>query len=323
MISDSEACYDTFVERSSAELQCITSSLSKFNVARHQFCLLLLVLAHQSITTSQQCIIIFRCARRSAAIAQRIQRNSLIVVHARRPTSSQAAKPLPMKAVYLVNGVIGTFVSGVLAIGAYAYVSTKMFAPGPAEVVANADSFLSLGKPAHEALLQVLMAFLSIVLDCHSFLIEYCFQTDALHAALFLLLQRLQICNQLQVNELLQAQYINYVPAAIKAGLIPMLSTMLASDDLSAASRQAVFRCLRLVTDTSFGIRTVLENPEISHTIVEKATAIMADWSATKGHPLHGKFIGATAIENLKTAAAAKELTDALYVLNSMHKAGM
>jgi hypothetical protein len=151
---------------------------------------------------------------------------------------------------------------------------------------------------------------------------EYCFQTDALHAALFLLLQRLQIFNQMQVNELLQAQYVNYVPAAIKAGLIPLLSTVLASDDLSAASRQAVFRCLRLVTDTSLGIRTVLESPEMSHKIVEIAAKIMADWSAMKGHPLQGKFINATAIENLKTAAAAKVLTDALYVLNSMYKAG-
>jgi hypothetical protein len=154
---------------------CNTNNVSKFNVARHQFCLLLLMLAHQSITTSQQCIIMFRCARRSAAIAQRIQRNSLIVVHARRPNSSQAAKPLPIKAVYLVNGVIGTFASGVLAIGAYAYVSTKMFAPGPAEVVANAETFLSLGKPAHEALLQVLMAFLSNALDssCHGQLVAF------------------------------------------------------------------------------------------------------------------------------------------------------
>jgi hypothetical protein len=87
---------------------------------------------------------------------------------------------------------------------------------------------------------------------------------------------------------------------------------------ISAVSRQAVFRCLRLVTDTSLGIRTVLENPEMSHKIVEMSTAIMAEWL-----PLRGKFIDTTAIENQHTAAAAKELTDALYVLNSMYKACM
>jgi hypothetical protein len=127
---------------------------------------------------------------------------------------------------------------------------------------------------------------------------------------------------QMQVNEMLQVQYINYVPAAIKAGMISILSTVLASDDLDASSRRAVLRCVRLVTDTSPGSRTVIENPEMCSKIIDMATTIMADWSATKGHPLHGKFIDVTASENQKTAPAAKELTDALYVLNSMYKAG-
>jgi hypothetical protein len=127
---------------------------------------------------------------------------------------------------------------------------------------------------------------------------------------------------QVQVNQMLQAEYINYVPAAIKAGLMPLLSSMVASTDLDASSRQAVMRSLRLITDTSLGIRTVLENAEMCRNIVEMSTDIMAEWCATKGHPLRGKFIDATAVENQKTAAAAKELTDALYVLNSMYKTG-
>jgi hypothetical protein len=80
---------------------------------------------------------------------------------------------------------------------------------------------------------------------------------------------------------MLQTKHINYVPAAVGAGLIPLLSDILASDSHNAASQQAVMRCLRLVTETEFGISTVLQQPELRQNIAKMTTKIMSEWCAT------------------------------------------
>jgi hypothetical protein len=127
----------------------------------------------------------------------------------------------------------------------------------------------------------------------------------------------------MQVNEMLQTKYINYVPAAVGAGLMPLLSAVLASDSHNAASQQAVMRCLRLVTETEFGISTVLEQPELRQNIAKTSTKIMSEWCATPGHPLLGKITNAVTANQITAAAAARAVTDALLVQANIYGAGI
>jgi hypothetical protein len=103
----------------------------------------------------------------------------------------------------------------------------------------------------------------------------------------------------MQVNEMLQIKHINYVPAAVDAGLIPLLSAILASDSVSAASQQAVMRCLRLVTDARFGVgrSAVLKDPVLLKNLAKMSSKIMAGWCATPGHLLLGKIVNATSAQ--------------------------
>jgi hypothetical protein len=119
---------------------------------------------NKSITRLSIVHLMIRCARRTAAIAQRVQRSSLVSVQVRRPSSSQAIWPAgsPQRAVVkgvvlgTLRGIGGLGAGTALGVGTYVYVGKQLV--NPAEVVEGVNSMLSIGKPAHEALLQVIIA---------------------------------------------------------------------------------------------------------------------------------------------------------------------
>jgi hypothetical protein len=78
----------------------------------------------------------------------------------------------------------------------------------------------------------------------------------------------------LQVNEMLGAQYTNFVPAAVGAGLLPLLSTVLAKP---SSDRSAVLRCLRLTTDKPFGARMIAQNTQLVRSALDACIAVTAD----------------------------------------------
>jgi hypothetical protein len=103
----------------------------------------------------------FRCARRSAAIAQRAQRNSLVSVPKSRLISSQAVllaqAPLPIQQLTNKNklGVYGVTAITTAAVLWFSKGFNSIGSIAPAHVVENAVADTREGKPGEEALTKV------------------------------------------------------------------------------------------------------------------------------------------------------------------------
>jgi hypothetical protein len=63
---------------------------------------------------------------------------------------------------------------------------------------------------------------------------------------------------------MLAAKRINFVPAAVQAGLIPLLKDMLAQETtVGTAEFSSLMKCLRLVTDSTTGTRSIISDPAL------------------------------------------------------------
>jgi hypothetical protein len=82
---------------------------------------------------------------------------------------------------------------------------------------------------------------------------------------------------------MLAAKCTNFVPAAIDAGLLPLLSTVLVRPVNSCSARGAVLRCLRLTTDKSFGARKVADDTQLMHSVLDACAAAAAERLVHKG----------------------------------------
>ena len=106
---------------------------------------------------------------------------------------------------------------------------------------------------------------------------------------------------------MLAAKCTNFVPAAIDAGLLPLLSTVLARPVNSCSARGAVLRCLRLTTDKSFGARKMVEDTQLMHSVLDSCIAAADEW------PSNGAWL---------TTDIVGAATDAMHIAANILAAG-
>jgi hypothetical protein len=125
---------------------------------------------------------------------------------------------------------------------------------------------------------------------------------------------------------MLGAKYVNYIPAAIEAGLMPLLMIMLShctSEDSNACS--ALMRSLRLVTSTSRGARTVLDSEKLHQTVLNTCIHSMQGW-LSRYEQLCIVLIGGASDEpclSNNTKAALRAATDAVHTAANLWTSGM
>jgi hypothetical protein len=139
-----------------------------------------------------------------------------------------------------------------------------------------------------------------------------------------LLYRTQQIDLDIQINQMLGVKYINYIPAAIKAELMPLLMTMMdycSSKDYKACS--AMMRSLRLATSRSCGVRTVLVSEEYCRSVQDACKSIMEDWCSR-----NKQLANSVGLPDMKpymdsdTQAALSAATDALHTTANLWTAG-
>jgi hypothetical protein len=106
----------------------------------------------------------------------------------------------------------------------------------------------------------------------------------------------------------------NYVPVAVEAGLISLLEDVLDQDDASISSLSAAMMCLRAVTDTSFGARAVMAQPDLCKSIVAASARILEKGCADQDVVIEDKLASPT----IDAAGAA----DTLHVLANLLASG-
>jgi hypothetical protein len=117
-----------------------------------------------------------------------------------------------------------------------------------------------------------------------------------------------------QVNKMLGARYTNYGPAALDAGLMPLLIKMLAEPDEDSSVRSAVMRSLRLITSKAIGARTMFDTEGLHQTVLDACVKSALEWRS-HNEPLRYAF---TAIPSLSLSEGDKEAlraaTDAMHI---------
>ena len=96
------------------------------------------------------------------------------------------------------------------------------------------------------------------------------------------------------------------MPAAIEAGLLPVLKGVLAQEAQQAPTRAVlgtIVSCVRLVTDKPFGARSVLADPELYHAVLDTASTIMTDWCSQHKHSTAQLVTARTSSDAMVTVA--------------------
>jgi hypothetical protein len=122
----------------------------------------------------------------------------------------------------------------------------------------------------------------------------------------------------LQVNQMLAAKRINFVPAAVEAGLIPLLKDILAQDTfVGTAEFSSLMKCLRLVTDSTTGTHSIISDPALYQSVITACNAsikslhAMKKWSVAR----EDKFADARWEITETEQAIVNEAVDAMHTL--------
>jgi hypothetical protein len=113
---------------------------------------------------------------------------------------------------------------------------------------------------------------------------------------------------------MLGSQYTNFVPAAVEARLLPLLSNVLAKPSSDCRARSAVLRCLRLTTDKPFGARMIAEDTQLVHSILDGCTATTADVVSDRYYLTSSTW---------RKRSAVRAATDAMHIAANILAAGM
>jgi hypothetical protein len=121
---------------------------------------------------------------------------------------------------------------------------------------------------------------------------------------------------------MLGARYINYIPVAIDAGLMPLLSKMLAEPNEDCNARRAVMRSLRLITAKAIGARTVLDNKALHTTVLDACVKSAHQWYS-QNEPSCAVLAAVPDVNLSKDAKAAlRAATDAMHIAANLWTTG-
>jgi hypothetical protein len=119
---------------------------------------------------------------------------------------------------------------------------------------------------------------------------------------------------------------MNYIPAALDAGLMPLLVEMLAEPDMDCNARSAVMRSLRLITSKASGVRTVLATDALHQTVLDACVEAAREWrSRNDTDPLcYAPVVVPDSTFGLDSnaAAALQAATDALHIAANLWTTG-
>jgi hypothetical protein len=130
---------------------------------------------------------------------------------------------------------------------------------------------------------------------------------------------------------MLGAKCTNYVPAAIDAGLMPLLASMLAETNADCNARSAVMRCLRLITSRSNGVRTVNEADGLHQTVLDACVKSVHEWCHSRNDAKSESLSNVIVVGlngtlssclDSNRKAALRAATDALHIAASMWTTG-
>jgi hypothetical protein len=121
---------------------------------------------------------------------------------------------------------------------------------------------------------------------------------------------------------MLGAQYTNYIPAALDAGLMPLLVEMMAEPNEDCDTRSAVMRSLRLLTSKAMGARTELESDALHQTVLDACLETVHEWYS-RNEPEPVPFVSGAFYKRYGTSAALRAATDALRVAANLWMTGI